>query len=173
MVFNIGDKIVYPSQGVGVIERITVQPFAGKDIRFYQLRLQETNSTVLIPVDNVSHIGLRQISNRQDVLDLLHLLQIAHPEINEKCKDWKNRFKENTEKMKTGRLADMGEVLMVLTRVNSRKSLSFREKKMFDRAKKLLVSEIALVEETPEEAVEQAINQALLQSIGCQLSGTA
>lgn len=169
MGFKIGDKIVYPNHGVGIVESIGKRTFDGQEMEFYQLRLQENNSTVMVPVQNVWSVGLRKIISRKDARDLMGQIQLAHPELNPRNKDWKNRFKENTEKLKTGQLSDVVDVLVSLTQVNSRKTLSFREKKMYDRAKKLLVSEIAMAEGQPELQVEERIDHALLAIAGCQI----
>jgi CarD family transcriptional regulator len=172
MQFKIGDKVVYPNHGLGVIEQIKIQDICGQRMQFYQLHLQENNSTVLIPIQNTQTIGLRRIIDRKEVRSLMHSLQCANPELMAACKEWKSRFKENTEKMKTGRISDVADVLKVLASINSRKALSFREKKMYDRARMLLVSEIAAAENTPGDLVEQKIDQALLKAIG-PFSGTA
>lgn len=169
MEFEIGDKIVYPSHGVGIIERIAIQNFSGTDVKVYQLRLQETNSTVLVPINNVCCVGLRRIISRQDIQGLVEQMQMVHPELNAREKDWKNRFKENTEKMKSGKLSDLVEVLVTLAQLNSRKTLSFREKKMYDRAKRLLITEIAAAENSAETAVEERVDQALHNGVGCHV----
>ena len=172
MQFKVGDKVIYPNHGLGVIEQVSNQSISGQQIQFYQLRLQENNSTVLIPIQNANMIGLRRIIDRREVKDLLRTLQLINPELLSNCKEWKSRFKENTEKMKTGRISDVADVLKVLASINSRKALSFREKKMYDRARMLLVSEIAAAENSSDNLVEQKIDKALLKAIG-PFSGTA
>lgn len=170
MNFEIGDKVIYPNHGLGQIERITTQKIAGQEIRFYELTLIENNSTVLVPINNVGNVGLRRTINKDAVKGLLLQLQAACPEL---TSDWKDRFRENSEKMKSGRISDVAEVLKTLASINSRKTLSFREKKMYDRAKRLLITEIAAVEEASEDAIEQQVDQALRKAIGPQLTGNA
>jgi CarD family transcriptional regulator len=173
MGFNIGDKVIYPNHGLGVVETITRQIIAGQDIQFYKLRLQENNSVILVPVQNAATIGLRSIISKKDARNLLFLLQMANPEVKQQIKEWKSRFRENTERMKSGRITDVVEVVRILAKVNSRKSLSFREKKMFDKAKRLLVSELAAAENIPEDTIERQIDQALVVSVGPKTIGNA
>jgi CarD family transcriptional regulator len=156
---------IYPNHGLGVIEKMSIQDIGGQRIQFYQLNLQENNSLVLIPIQNAETIGLRRIIDRKEVKDLLHSLQMANPELLANSKEWKSRFKENSEKMKSGRIDEVAEVLKVLASINSRKTLSFREKKMYDRARMLVVSEIAAAENSSGEVVEQKVDQALRKSI--------
>ncbi|NLI47982.1 MAG: CarD family transcriptional regulator [Acidobacteria bacterium] len=173
MHFNIGDKVIYPNHGLGVVETITRQKVLGQEIQFYQLRLLENNSMILVPVQNAETIGLRGIISKKDARNLLFLLQMANPEVKQQIKEWKSRFRENTERMKSGRITDVVEVVRILAKVNSRKSLSFREKKMYDKAKRLLVSELAAAENMPEDAVERQIDQALVVSLSNKNIGNA
>ena len=166
MQFKVGDKVIYPNHGLGVIEQVSNQSISGQQIQFYQLRLQENNSTVLIPIQNANMIGLRRIIDRREVKDLLRTLQLINPELLSNCKEWKSRFKENTEKMKSGRITEVADVLKVLASLNNRKTLSFREKKMYDRARMLVVSEIAAAEDSSDDLVEKKVDQALRRSLG-------
>jgi len=170
MNYKVGDKVVYPNHGLCVIERITNQNISGQDVRFYQLRILENDSIALVPVNNIENVGIRRIIDKKDVKELMKMLQNYNPT---PTQDWKNRFKENSEKMRSGSVTDVAEVLKMLALVNSKKSLSFREKKMFDRAKQLLVAEIAAVENAPEGVIEEKIDQALLNAIENQVMGNA
>ncbi|MBN2430379.1 MAG: CarD family transcriptional regulator [Acidobacteria bacterium] len=163
MEFIVGDKVVYPNHGLGYIEEIAQQKIAGQQIHFYQLRLMESNSTILIPVDNVDSVGLRRTISRKDAESMLKSLasDCTDPTI-----DWKDRFRENSDKMKSGKICDVIDVLKSLARVNTQKSLSFREKKMYDRAKRLLIMELAAVLSSTEENMEHVVDDALLKSVG-------
>jgi len=163
MQFTVGDKVIYPNHGLGYIEEIAKQKIAGQHINFYQLRLMESNSTILIPVDNVDSVGLRRTISRKDAKVLLSTLA---SNCNDPTNDWKDRYRENSDKMKSGRICDVIDVLKSLARVNTQKSLSFREKKMFDRAKRLLIMEMAAVLGNTEENMEQLVEDALLKSMG-------
>jgi CarD family transcriptional regulator len=163
MEFAIGDKVVYPNHGLGYIEEIAQQKIAGQQINFYQLRLMESNSTILIPVDNVDSVGLRRTVSRKDAENLLASLAA---DCHDPTTDWKDRYRENSDKMKSGKICDVIDVLKSLARVNTQKSLSFREKKMFDRAKRLLIMELSAVLGSSEENMEKLVDDALLQSAG-------
>jgi CarD family transcriptional regulator len=111
----------------------------------------------------VDSVGLRRTVSRKDAEDLLASLAA---DCNDPTTDWKDRYRENSDKMKSGKICDVIDVLKSLARVNTQKSLSFREKKMFDRAKRLLIMELAAVMGSSEENMEKLIDDALLQSAG-------
>ena len=163
MEFVVGDKVIYPNHGLGYVEEIGSQKISGQNIHFYHLRLVESNSTVLVPVNNVANVGLRKTASRKEIDSLIALLCADCENL---TADWKDRYRENTDKMKTGRICDVVEVLRSLALVNTQKNLSFREKKMFDRAKRLLISEIAAVLNLDEDAVEQMVDESLGKAIG-------
>src|SRR6266508_1449111 len=114
---------------------------------------------VMAPAANVHDVGLRKVSKRGEVnkvLDHLNKSKIAnHP-------DWKNRFKENSEKMRTGCIFEVADVLKNLSFLSHNRILSFREKKMLDRARYLIISEVATVENVPEVKVEELVDRALI-----------
>jgi len=155
--FQIGDKVIYPNHGLGVIERIETKTIMGTTCGFYQLRMAN-ETTVFVPVDNVDGVGLRRAVSDHEVERLFHLLGDGKIESHQ---NWKGRFKDNSDRMRTGSIYDVVEVLKGLTFLSKSKSLSFREKRMLDRAKFLVVSEITevLAEKTP--AVEEKVDKAL------------
>ncbi len=160
--FKVGEKVVYPNHGVTVVEQIGESDINGAKHTFLHLRLLANDSKLMVPVDNSNRIGLRRLYKRQEIKGLLGLLELR---VGPKVSDWKDRYRENLEKMKTGKLEDVAHVLKNLNQVSKRKSLSFREKKMYDRAKYLLVSEIAIVKEIPELEAESLIEQSLEKSL--------
>ena len=155
--FEIGDKVIYPNHGLGVIERIETKTIMGTTCGFYQLRMAN-ETTVFVPVDNVDGVGLRRAVSDHEVERLFHLLGDGKIDSHQ---NWKGRFKDNSDRMRTGSIYDVVEVLKSLTFLSKSKSLSFREKRMLDRAKFLVVSEISevLAEKTP--AVEEKVEKAL------------
>ncbi len=163
MEFQVGDKVVYPSQGVSVVESITTQEFLGEEVRCYNLRLLSTNSRVMVPVSNSERVGLRPLAPPDHVEKVLDRLrdQSASGE-----GDWKDRYKANLDRIKTGDLEAVVDVILCLADVASRKSLSFRERKMFDHARQLLVYEVAEVEDRPVEEVEADIDRAIQLRLG-------
>ncbi len=161
MNFQIGDKVVYPNQGVGTIENISSRSFGSQFERFYLLRFGGNSMTVMVPFSNVASVGLRKISKNNEITRILHFLAYG------KClagSDWKSRYKENCDKMQSGSLYQAAEVLKGLLAVQIEKPLSFREKKMLDRARYLLVSEVATARRISEAESVALLNQALSQS---------
>ncbi len=150
MEFKVGDKVVYPNQGVCLIKGLCDREIAGRNEQFYVLEILANSSAVMIPVSNVDNVGLRRLCEESD---LENLFEILGREIAETESDWKTRYKENVEKMKSGCIFEVGEVLQDLHFLSHQKPLSFREKKMYDRARQLVVSEVAMVR---SEDVEQS-----------------
>src|SRR5215475_11847824 len=147
MTFEIGDKVVYPNQGVGTIENISSRSFGANFEKFYLLRLVYSSMTVMVPFSNVGSVGLRRITKTTEINRVLTYLSCGDCEI---CPDWKCRFKLNSDKMQSGNLLQVAEVLKCLLIVQSDKPLSFREKKMLDRARHMVVSEISIAKGVPE-----------------------
>jgi CarD family transcriptional regulator len=161
VVFKVGEKIVYPNHGVGVVEGIQEAPIDGSARPYYQLRLLGNNSRVMIPVGNSDRIGLRPLTRRQDIGTVFKALEDG---TFEQSSDWKGRYKQNLDKMRSGRLPQIADVLKTLSWVQKQKALSFREKKMFEQAKYLIVSEIAQINGLPEAEVEREVSKALDRS---------
>lgn len=158
MTFHIGEKVVYPNQGVGTIENISSRAFGSQLEKFYLLRFGASSMTVMIPFSNVGHIGLRKVAKLQEINRILAFLASGTCETSG---DWKCRFKENTEKMQSGSLLQAAEVMKGLLLLQSEKPLSFREKRMLDRARHLLVTEISIVRKVPEIEAISLLQKAL------------
>ena len=157
MAFEIGDKVIYPNHGLGTIERIETKTIMGTTCGFYQLRMAN-ETTVFVPVDNVDGVGLRRAITDTEVERLFDLLGDGKIDSHQ---NWKGRFKDNSDRMRTGSIYDVVEVLKSLTFLSKGKSLSFREKRMLDRAKSLIISEISEVMQTTPAAIEERVNQQL------------
>lgn len=161
MDFHVGDKVVYPNQGVGVVEQISRRNLTGQAELFYMLKLGCNGMRVMVPMTNVMTVGLRPVASGREigtVLDYLNNGGINAPQ------DWKGRFKENSEKMRSGSLLQVAEVLKALLTLSQGKPLSFREKKMLDRAWQLLVDEISAVRSWTRESTEMQMVKALSKS---------
>ena len=155
--FSIGDKVVYPNHGVGVIEQISSRTIGSQIERFYLLKIKASSLKVMVPFHNVDSVGLRRVVRNGEVQKILDFLTDG------KCEnhaDWKYRFKENSDKMRTGSLLDVAVVLKGLLLLSQDKPLSFREKKMLERARYLLVSELAMSKNWEEPEVEDMLNKA-------------
>jgi len=160
--FKVGQKVVYPNHGVTVVEKIAPAAMDGVEQTYLHLRLLSNNSRVMVPKTNVDLVGLRPLVEKGEIRALFSILEDSNIDT---YKDWKGRYKQNLDKMKTGRLTDVAEVLKNLRLVAMKKSLSFREKKMYERAKYFIVSEVAhvknLAEKEAEVLVEKAIHSAI------------
>jgi len=160
--FKVGQKVVYPNHGVTVVEKIGPGAIDGIEQTYFHLRLLSNNSKVMVPKTNLDLVGLRPLCHQREVRALFDILEDGNIDT---YKDWKGRYKQNLDKMKTGRLTDVAEVLKNLRLVSQRKSLSFREKKMYERAKYFIVSEVAHVREITEREAEDQVEQALTSSL--------
>jgi len=160
--FKVGDRLVYPNHGVGVVERIQESLLDGYPSPCYQLRLMANNSRVMVPMRNSDRIGLRPLTRRTEVGSVFRVLEAGAQPL---AGDWKGRYKQNLDKMRSGRLTEIADVLSNLSWVQKQKALSFREKKMFERARYLIVSEIAQINGLPEREVESEVDKALVRSI--------
>jgi CarD family transcriptional regulator len=160
--FDIGQKVVYPNHGVSVVEKIADSSIDGVQQTYYHLRLLSNDSKVMVPEENLDLVGLRPLCRQKDIKELFGLLEDGNIET---YKDWKGRYKQNLDKMKTGQLSDVAEVLKNLRLVSQKKSLSFREKKMYERAKYFILSEVAHVRKISAEDSEKLVEKALDTSI--------
>jgi CarD family transcriptional regulator len=161
MTFQIGDKVVYPNQGVGTIENISTRSFGSAFEKFYLLRFGCNSMTVLVPFSNAANIGLRRVTKDREISRVLCFLA------NGACAippDWKVRFKLNSEKMQSGDLLKAAEVFKTLLQLHVDKPLSFREKKMLDRARHMLLSEISISRDVPEPIAVTLLQRALTKA---------
>jgi CarD family transcriptional regulator len=156
--FKIGDKVIYPNHGLGVVEKVEEKTILGTTCGFFHLRILSNETTVLVPVANVDNVGLRRAITDEEVERLFQLLGDGKIDNHQ---NWKGRFKDNSDKMRTGSIYDMADVLKSLTFLAKSKSLSFREKRMLDRAKALIISEISEVMQTTAADIEDRVNKAL------------
>ena len=167
MAFKVGQKVVYPNHGVSMIEKIGVGSIDGVEQVYYHLRLLSNDSKVMIPKQNLDLVGLRPLGKKTDIQFLFEILSDGNIDT---YKDWKGRYKQNLDKMKTGELQAVTEVLKNLRLVSEKKSLSFREKKMYERAKYFIVSEVSHVRNISEEAADAEVDLALDTSIEKRMS---
>ena len=158
MTFEVGDKVIYPNHGLGVVERIETRTIMETTCGFYSLRMLDSGTIVLVPIDNVEAVGLRRAIGDDEVKKLFTLLGNGKIDNHQ---NWKGRFKDNSDKMRTGSIYDVVDVLKNLTFLAKSKNLSFREKRMLDRAKFLVVSEISEVVGDTAETVDQKVDKAL------------
>jgi CarD family transcriptional regulator len=164
MSFRVGQKVVYPNHGVGVIENIEQKQIGTEQQSFYALRLLFNNSLVLVPIQNAGEVGLRTPISVADCEQLFNYLSEDFSKI---ATDWKMRFREFSEKVRTGTVFDVADVLKKLTFLSRCKPLSFREQRLLEKAQYLVVSELTAVcrkkECEIEARVEESLNTACLK----------
>ena len=167
MTFEVGDKVIYPNHGLGIVERIEEKTILGTTCGFYHLRIVANETIVLVPVANVDGVGLRRAISDDEVERLFGLLGDGKIDNHQ---NWKGRFKDNSDKMRSGSIYDVADVLKSLTFLAKSKSLSFREKRMLDRAKFLIVSEISEVVRESAAAIEGRVDRALERCLSVKAS---
>ena len=158
MTFQVGEKVVYPNHGVGTIENISSRSFGTQQELFYLLRLAPSSMTVMVPFSHVGDLGLRKVTKCGEISRVLTYLAVGRP-----CcpQDWKDRFKENSDRMKGGSLLEIAEVFKALVIIRMSKPLSFREKKMLERARSMLILETSVAKTVSEPDAVGLIAKAL------------
>jgi len=158
VILSVGSKVIYPSQGPCLIGSVVKKDVAGKLVPFYRLALlDDSGGELFVPVDKAQTLGLRPLLKRTEIPMLLAQLMRNV----QSAKDWKQRASDNQKLLTSGSAFDLAEVVESLTELAARKSLSFRENWMLDRAKRLLVCEISEVTGETRVAAEEKIDQAL------------
>jgi CarD family transcriptional regulator len=153
--FKVGEKVVYPAHGVGVIESLQVRNVSGTQKKFYMLRIVDSEMTIMIPTENVQTVGLRRIIGRDMVSKVYKILRERKVEVDQQT--WNRRYREYTEKIKTGSVLEIAKVLRDLFVLKADKELSFGERKMLDTARNLLVKELAIARSFPEEKIMEEL----------------
>ena len=168
MNFKVGQKVVYPNHGIGVIEEIAVREISfGQTSQFYHMRLESTNSMVMIPIANAKEVGLRPPIGQDECARLMKSLG---EDFEEPASDWKDRYKDFLEHMKTGDVFQIAQVLKTLFYLNILKPLSFREKRLLEKARFLVASEIAEVTRKSLPQIDPKLDEALDQACNKRLA---
>jgi CarD family transcriptional regulator len=155
VMFKIGDLAVYPAHGVGVIESIEIRDISGSKQEFYILKILDSNMTIMIPLQNVDSVRLRQVISEGEVPKIFDILRAKGGAAENQ--NWNRRYREYMDKIKTGSLFDLAEVLRDLCTLREDKELSFGERKMLDTARNLLVKEISIAQHVDRSQVEEDI----------------
>ncbi len=153
--FNIGDKIVYPMHGAGVIEAIEEKEILGETHKYYILKMPIGDMKVMIPLENVEKIGLREVIKKNEIIDVLTVLKGKKSKMSS---NWNKRYRANMEKIKSGDIYEVAEVVRNLMLRDKEKGLSTGERKMLQNAKQILISELILVQNIDEAEAENMIN---------------
>jgi CarD family transcriptional regulator len=156
VMFEIGDLAVYPAHGVGRIEAIETREISGEKQDFYIMKILENNMIIMIPVDNVESVGLRDIIDVGEVPKVYEIMKKR--DIPADNQTWNRRYREYMEKIKTGSVYEVAEVLRDLYLLKVEKDLSFGERKMLDTAQSLLLKELSIAKATDEGAIMSDIS---------------
>lgn len=160
--FSLGDKVVYPMHGAGKIEAVENKEILGNTKEYFVLKMPLGDVKLMIPVDNVENMGLRTIIGIDDVSAVYQMISETSALSNA---NWNKRYRENMEKMKTGDIFEIANVVSDLAHREHDKGLSTGEKKMFISAKQMIVSELHLTTEESEEAIVVKIEESITQQL--------
>ncbi len=152
--FKIGDKIIYPNQGFGIIEDIQIEKYYGQEFKVYHIKILANDTLVLVPSSNLQEIGIRKPISENSINDVFELMKNGEVDV---TMNWKGRYKEHVDLMKTGQIQDLAIVLKSLYYLNKIKPLSFREKNMMEKAKELFVTELSEVSSLSSEEIEKKL----------------
>ncbi len=157
--FIIGDKAVYPSQGVAEVVGIEQKEISGKIQRFYVLRVLESDNRIMVPTDKSGQVGLRRIVGEEEIDEVRQILR--EKEVHVDRQTWNRRYRGFMEKIRSGSLFEVAEVFRDLYRLKGLKPLSFGERRMLDTARGLIVQELSVAQAEDEKKVEQELNRLL------------
>ncbi len=149
--FKVGDKIVYPGHGVGEVEGVRTTVLGGQEHHIYNIKILESGMKVMVPLSQASSVGLRKVVDKRAIDEVYTILKDRDFKID--TQTWNRRFREYSQKIKTGSVYEIAIVLRDLSVLSADKELSFGEKKMLDMAESLLVSEIAIAKARPHDKV--------------------
>ena len=155
--FKPGDKAVYPAHGVGEVKSIETREISGNKQTFYILKIMDNGMTIMVPTQNVKSVGLREIIDEDQVDEVYEVLR--ERDISIDSQPWNRRYREYMDKIKTGSVYEIAEVLRDLSILKFEKELSFGERKMLDTARSLLVKELSIAQGITEEEVLKEIQK--------------
>lgn len=155
--FKVGDKAVYPAQGVAEVVSIEEKDIAGNRQKFYVLRILDTERKIMVPVANAGNVGLRPPISESEIREIFAILKQRTIALDNQT--WNRRYRGFMDKIKTGSVFDVAEVMRDLYRLKAEKSLSFGERRMLETARALIVKEIAVARRKSEEKVQAQIEK--------------
>jgi CarD family transcriptional regulator len=161
--FAIGDNVVYPHHGAGVVIKKESKDLLGESREYLTIKIHHNDMTVMVPCENAGRAGLRRVIAGDDVRKVIDVLT---GEISDMPKNWNRRFKHNREKIRTGDVFELAEVVRNLAIREWEKGLSTGEKQMYTRAKKILASEFMYALDKDEEQTEEYLDELLAERFG-------
>ena len=156
--FQVGDKVVHPMHGAGVIDSIVRRKVAGQFQEYYMLKLSVGNMVVMVPTDNTGEIGMRPVVSGQDAEELMSEMEGIEVDMTQ---NWNRRYRENMVRLKSGNLLEVARVVKGLRQREDQRGLSNGERKMLHTAKQILISELVLAQSLPYETVESSVDKVL------------
>ncbi|MBK9294483.1 MAG: CarD family transcriptional regulator [Oligoflexia bacterium] len=157
MAFKVGDNAVYPGHGVGVVKAIETKEIFGNKQTFYVIQILDNGMKIMVPKDNAASVGLRAIISKKEAGEVFKILRKKNLKIDNQT--WNRRYREYMEKIKTGSIYEIAEVLRDLFLLKVDKELSFGERKMLDTARGLLIKELSLATKENEKNVEEEVKE--------------
>lgn len=161
LMFHIGDKIVYPMHGAGIIEKIEKKEILGEIREYFIIRMPIGDMKVMVPVSNVYEVGVRFIIDENDIESVIEILRDKRTEMPQ---NWNRRYRMNMEKIKTGDINEIAEVVRNLAILDDEKGLSTGERKMLGNARQMLLSELVLASGREINEVEEIVTAAIKES---------
>jgi CarD family transcriptional regulator len=168
--FELGDNVVYPHHGAGQVLKKERRKMFGEEREYLTIKILHNDMTVMVPCENAGVAGLRRVIDEETVQKVLAVLA---DDVSEMPKNWNRRFKHNRDKIKTGDIYELTEVVRNLAIREHQKGLSTGEKQMFTRAKKILASELMYALEMEEDEAEQHLDNLLADSAGASLAAAS
>lgn len=156
--YKIGDKVLYPTHGAGIIDSIEENIVMGEKHRYYTVKMPVGDMKIMIPVDNAEATGLRKIISAQEAENVILYLKES---VKDEAVSWNHRFRENGERIKSGDAFAVADVVKMLTKREKSKGLSTGEKKMLSDARQILVSELVLALDSDKEAVMKRVDESM------------
>jgi CarD family transcriptional regulator len=161
-VYKVGDKVVYPGHGVGEITEVKVTAIAGNQVQIFGITILESGMRVMVPCIQAENVGLRKVADKKTIDQVIEILKDRNFKID--TQTWNRRFREYSQKIKTGSLFEIAHVMRDLAVLSSDKELSFGEKKMLDLAENLLVTEISISRARPSDKVTTELRSIFQQA---------
>lgn len=156
--FKIGDKIVYPMHGAGVIEDLEIKEVLGERREYYILRMPIGDMKVMVPVENIEDVGVRDIISKEEIETVFSILKDKKSKMPD---NWNRRYRSNLDLIKTGDINQIAEVVRNLSILDKEKGLSTGERKMLNDAKKILYSELVLASSLSVDEIEKLVDDAI------------
>lgn len=161
--FNVGDRVVYPMHGAGIIEKIEEKEILGQKKKYYIMKLPLGDMKVMIPIDNAERIGLRQVVDEEKLTKVFSVLRDSKSTMS---KNWNRRYRANLQKIKTGDIYSVAEVVRNLMLRDLEKGLSAGERKLLENAKQILISELIMVKDIEEEKATELVDSIFIEEEG-------